>query len=249
MSYRITSKKQYIEYCQTNKISGYSSLKEEELKYIVELHRKIMRKHVEHLPSWYKLPEISFNKFIFCLKELYDIYNDDAAQLLNPIDKSALKYIHGYSDEEIQNALKISHLMRLSAMKRGILHQRIMGMFPGYKDLGTGHQSKCDIADESETMVAEIKSAGNTMNSSSKASVTNNLKKAIKQGLNAYCVIIQWDKTEEVDKHGITWICGKRFYKKLSGRSSFLNDLYYTIGECFMRYNTFDELLTSLEIA
>ena len=135
---------------------------------------------------------------------------------------------------------------RAWTMKWGDFHQNLMGSFAGWINYKKGHVSGCDIGKEDGSCVVEIKNNENTMNSSSKSSVMGKLIKQQKDGKRAILVIVNGDFSKKIDT-GIEIMNGKEFYKEISGREKFMEDLLSTVKHCFSNFKSFEELQTYLQ--
>jgi hypothetical protein len=200
-------------------------------------------------PSWYKIPEINKETYLSLVKPLYEIYEGKKLSKSEPDMFAQQGWISFYNmkSEEWHHEHKKTQIERASTMAWGDFHQNLMGSFPGWINYKKGHITGCDIGNENNTCVAEIKNNTNTMNSSSKESVLKKLKKEKDLGKRALLVIINGDIKQSV-KDGIETISGRQFYGELSGRPNFMDDILSTTNETFNKYKTFEALKLALEI-
>lgn len=112
--------------------------------------------------------------------------------------------------------------MKNFAMKIGFLHQAIAGQLPGWNDLGVGEG--VDVRSDDQQVNFYIKNKANTWNSSSKAQELSKVDELINNGKTAYAVLIN-SKRKSKDPRIID---GKEFYRIVSGRETFFNDLLKT---------------------
>lgn len=199
-------------------------------------------------PEWYKIHEVNKNTFLELIRSLYDVIEG------KKVSKSESDFFaqqtwlsfHNMTIEEWEREHKKIQLERAWTMAWGDFHQNLMGSFPGWINYKKGHATGCDIGNEDKQCIAEVKNNVNTMNSSSRESVLNKLKKQSQLGKRALLVIINGDIRKNV-KDGVETINGKQFYEELSGRQDFMDDLLETLKQSFSRYKTFESLKTALE--
>lgn len=244
MNYYDMNIKQLKAMCEKRNIYGCSTLKTLP-KYVkaLQIQDRIDNLCLLIIPEWYLIPEINFKKFIECMLPIYKIMENEHETISNidPFTKSVMVAC-GINAKNTTKQRAISQVM-------GTFHQRICGLFPGWKDLGNGDDSKCDIGNYDKTEVYELKNNNHTMNSSSREAVINKLYNQKQLGRKSGIIILNDNFRKYDDEYGITWMCGKQFYQKLSGRKSltFMDDLLSTFNVCIERYKTIDELLTALE--
>jgi hypothetical protein len=199
------------------------------------------------LPTWYKIPEINKVSYLSLIKPLYHIIEGKKVSKSepDPFAQQAWMSFHNlpvagweYEHKKIQSE-------RAWTMSWGDFHQNLMGLFPGWTNYKRGHVTGCDIGKEDGTCVVEVKNNTNTMNSSSKESVLRKLNKQKELGKRAVLVYINGDIKQSV-KDGIEIMSGKTFYKELSGRVTFIDDLLSTTDETFKQYKTFEALKLAL---
>lgn len=92
----------------------------------------------------------------------------------NNIDENSLDILDPRSPEQLE--LMEQCLKRTQkTMKYGEVWQVAMGKFPGWIDLGIGHESECDVKKEDNTVIIELKNKWNTTNSGGKKDVERKL--------------------------------------------------------------------------
>lgn len=198
--------------------------------------------------EWYKIPEINIIIFVNLLKGIYQVL-EDKNKPKSEDDVFARECWSSYYDitkEKLDEQRKRIQKEKAFTMKLGDFHQDLMGSFNGWENYKTGHETGCDVGKIDGSCIAEIKNGRNTMNSSSQESVINKLKKQNELGRRAILVIVNGDILQKI-KDGVIWMSGRDFYKELSGRPDFFDDLLLTLQYTFKNYKTYDELIRSLE--
>ena len=96
-----------------------------------------------------------------------------------------------FSDDskEYIEKLKIAYKIRQKQMKEGILAQRVIGNFIGWKDLGVGHSSGLDCCKKDNSIIMEVKNKYNTCNSGSLKAILDKLSKYKKKNPETRCVL------------------------------------------------------------
>lgn len=112
--------------------------------------------------------------------------------------------------------------MKNFAMKIGFLHQAIAGQLPGWKDLGVGEG--VDVISDDLQINFFLKNKANTWNSSSKAQELSKVDDLRARGKTAYAALIN-SRSNSRDERIID---GKEFYRMVSGRETFFDDLVET---------------------
>ena len=201
-----------------------------------------------NIPPLYRIPEIPIKNYLDLVSPLYDIM--EGRHLSNSetdkFTQEGWMLFHDISKEEWEHEQKIIQMRRAFTMAWGAFHQGIIGSFEGWVNYPKGHPTGCDCGNKDDTCTVEAKNAVNTMNSGSKESVMKKLK--IQKALGKRAVLVQINsKMPKTVKDGIETISGRDFYKELSGRENFMDDLLSTTNESFRRYKTFDALKAALE--
>jgi len=124
----------------------------------------------------------------------------------------------------------------------GEFHQIILGYCEGWENLGIGDDSQVDLKKTDGSIYAEIKNKHNTMNSSSKDSVFNKLKKILESNPNTEVYLVEiirskkvsynemWKYKENKDNR-IRIASGDEFYYLVTGESDALKQLYDVIPD------------------
>ena len=201
----------------------------------------------EAIPGFYKIPEIPCDAFLTEIKRMYSVLEEKSKSTseYNLFAQTIQESYYGQTTEEWSRLQEMIQRERAFRMALGEFHQNMMGSFPGWMNYKRGHSTGCDIGTVDETCVVEIKNNENTMNSSSKESVFNKLRKQKEQGKRAILVIVNRVAKKE-EKNGIEIIGGREFYEELSGRSDFMDDLLSTMKSVFTHYKMYDALRESL---
>ncbi len=137
---------------------------------------------------------------------------------------------------EIDSRAELSRLQDTNSAVGGMsnalghFHQDILSTVEGWVNHDAGYDLECQRKKE----LAEIKNKHNTMNSSNKEKVVNDLDTAVKQkgrGWKGYLVIIVPKKPLRYEKslgtlRPVFEIDGASFYHKVTGCSSAMHDLF-----------------------
>jgi hypothetical protein len=249
--------------CKERKIKGITRKSKEELIEMIKQRdatpvsapktdvkvNPVVNVGMSIFPSWYKIREINKETYLRLVKPLYDIIEGKKLSKSEPdlFAQQGWMLFHNMKKEEWEHQHKKIQIERAWTMTWGTFHQNLMGSFPGWINYKKGHSTGCDIGNEDNNCVGEVKNNTNTMNSSSKESVLKKLKKQKDLGKRALLVVINGDIKKTV-KDGIETISGRQFYEELSGRPTFIDDILSTTNESFRQYKTFDALKTALEI-
>lgn len=193
------------------------------------------------MEDWYKIPEIRFGDYVASLKGVYDARTANIDVQTDERDAFTKAVIPFRLEDELwrQRDKKIS-------MALGDFHQKLMGKFPGYTDLGVGHETGLDLMKNDETEYWEVKNRHNTMNSSSAETALKKLLIVKEGGAKVFLAEINCPGGR-VNRYGwptdVTVLNGEQAYTHLAGgRVTFWNDLIYTISETFRRFSTYSEI-------
>lgn len=115
----------------------------------------------------------------------------------------------------------------------GAFHQQILGSIAGWKN----HDAGYDLENQSRKILAEVKNKHNTMNSSNRQAVVNDLDTAVRQkrkGWTGYLVIIIPKKPIRYENklntaRPVFEIDGTSFYEKATGDKTALRDLFHVM--------------------
>ena len=120
-------------------------------------------------------------------KYLEDI--KDAVIKITESTKKDYKYDETvFGNEKVKEEMEIAYKMKQLQMKEGDLAQKVLGMFPEWEDLKTGHSSGLDIKKKDNSCIMEIKNSWNTCNSGSQKAVLDKLSNYKKKNPNTVCV-------------------------------------------------------------
>jgi hypothetical protein len=204
---------------------------------------------LDAVPSWYRVPEIPTELLAELLKSMYDILEGKkrSKSEADPFANDTWRDYHNMTNDEFEHERKQIQTHRAWTMLYGEFHQTLLGSFPGWTSYGKGHSSGCDIGTLDGTCIGEVKNNTNTMNSSSKDSVLRKLKIQNALGKRTLLIIVNGD-TKHNTQDGIEWISGREFYAEISGRSEFMDDLHWTLRECFKQFKSHTSLKMALGI-
>ena len=126
----------------------------------------------------------------------------------------------------------------------GYFHQEVLGGIPGWVNHDAGYDLEC----EGRQVLAEVKNKHNTMNSSNRQQVVNDLDTAVRQkgrGWTGYLVIVVPRLPNRYERRlgtnrPVFEIDGASFYNKATGDPNALHDLFDVLNA---------ELSTSRDIA
>ena len=114
------------------------------------------------------------------IKKIVSRINKD----IDPNDKDILD-----DESEFTMKMKIEELKRKQkTMKYGEIWQVAIGNFPGWEDLGIGHETECDLRRLDNTAIVELKNKYNTCNSGSKKDLERKLTNYKKKNPNTECI-------------------------------------------------------------
>jgi len=203
--------------------------------------------------EWYCIPEISPPDFIRCCRPIYDVLEEKNASNSSedPFLKAVLMGQYSMSNEQWKSAEKARLKQKVLEMKMGDFHEELMGKFPEYETLPTGHSTGCDVQKKDGSVIIEVKNRDNTVKGSDGKHIITLLKKHREAGKKAIFVQINCPKGK-VNRFGASaemdiWN-GRQVYAFLSGREDFFDDLQKTIQYVFNNYKSLAELKTALEI-
>jgi hypothetical protein len=205
------------------------------------------------IPPWYRIPEISPLDFTRCFRDLFSVLEGThkSKSSEDPFLKAAVMGFHGISEAQWRILEEARLTQKAMEMKMGDFHEELMGKFPGYETLNTGHPTGCDIQKRDETVIIEVKNRDNTVKGSDGKHIIALLKKHVESGKKAIFAQINCPKGK-VNRFGASseidiWN-GQQIYAFLSGRESFFNDLLLTVQHVFSNYKSVAELKVALEI-
>lgn len=140
--------------------------------------------------------------------------HDDDDPLLSALLEAELKARNINID--VQTICMLDRLKRSLSQHIGTLWQRILGSAEGWRDLGIGDTTGCDLINEDKKKVIELKNKWNTMNSSSLASVSQKLAEQKDKGYDAYIGIInpKNGKAQKKElKNGVKQVSGSHLFQ------------------------------------
>lgn len=225
--------------------------KKNSLKKIGKPVPPILNANTALLP-WYRIPEISPSDFIGCCNPIYAVLEEknESKSSEDPFLKAVLMGQYSMTNEEWQSAEKARLKQKVLEMKMGDFHEELMGKFPEYETLPTGHATGCDVQKKDESVIIEVKNRDNTVKGSDGKHIIALLKKHKDAGKKSIFAQINCPKGK-VNRFGAPiemdiWN-GQKVYTFLSGRESFFDDLQKTIQYVFANYKSLAELKLALE--
>ena len=134
---------------------------------------------------------------------------------------------------DIQDPAMLTNIQRAESAIRGMsnalgeFHQRVLGSIDGWENHDAGYDLECT----SRWIVAEVKNKWNTMNSSNRRTVVNDLETAVRQKRGtwtAYLVFVIPKTPMRYEKdlgNNVIETDGASFYHKATGDSNAIHDL------------------------
>jgi len=248
-----------------SKIKGITGKRKEELieiitqkdatpvseKKIDEKVESVVKVEMTALPTWYMIPEISPSDFMRSCNPIYSVLEEknESKTSEDIFLKAALMGNESMTNEVWQSAEKARLKQKVLEMKMGDFHEELMGKFPEYETLPTGHATGCDVQKKDESVIIEVKNRNNTVKGSDGKHIIALLKKHKDAGKKAIFAQINCPDGK-VNRFGapieIDIWNGQQVYAFLSGRESFFDDLQKTFQYVFANYKTFAELKLAL---
>ncbi len=211
-------------------------------------------KEMTDLPSWYKIYEITFPDFIGVFEPLYLVLDEknESKSSEDSFLKAVLFGRYSMTNEQWQNAENARLRQKVLEMAMGNFHEELMGKFPGYETLPTGHPSGCDVQNTDGSVIIEVKNRDNTVKGSDGKHIITRLQKHKDAGKKAIFAQINCPKGKVKrfgGSAGVDIWNGKQVYAFLSGRESFFDDLLKTVQYVFQNYKSLTELKLALGIS
>ena len=211
----------------------------------------VVKEEMSKIPNWYCIPEILPSDFIGCCKPIYSVLEEknESKSSEDSFLKAVLIGQYSMTNEQWQSAEKARLKQKVLEMKMGDFHEELMGKFPEYETLPTGHPTACDVQKKDESVIIEVKNRDNTVKGSDGKHIITCLQKHKDAGKKAIFAQINCPKGK-VNRFGGSaemdiWN-GKQVYAFLSGRESFFDDLLKTIQYVFANYKSLTELKLAL---
>jgi hypothetical protein len=198
--------------------------------------------------SWYRIPEIPFEAYVRCLKDVYAVLErtNESQTVADVFLKTILAAHSKMTDAQWTQAEEQRLYEKNLSMKMGDFHEELMGKFPGYETLPLGHVTGTDVRKLDDSEFFEVKNRDNTMNSGAAETVVRKLTKLTEAGKGATLVLVNTEK-KTIPRYkapeAVRVLNGRQAYAALSGRESFFDDLVTTLGETFTRFPTYAALL------
>lgn len=139
---------------------------------------------------------------------------------------------------ELSKAQQINSASTGVSIAVGRFHQKILGSVEGFKNHDAGYDLEC----RNKQIIAEVKNKHNTMNSSNRRQVEEDLATAMRQkqgDWTAYLVIIVPSSPERYKKElsrQVYEIDGASFYELATGSDTALHDLYYAVEDLTIQH-------------
>jgi len=211
----------------------------------------VVKEEMSKIPNWYCIPEILPSDFIGCCKPIYSVLEEknESKSSEDSFLKAVLIGQYSMTNEQWQSAEKARLKQKVLEMKMGDFHEELMGKFPEYETLPTGHPTACDVQKKDESVIIEVKNRDNTVKGSDGKHIITCLQKHKDAGKKAIFAQINCPKGK-VNRFGGSaemdiWN-GKQVYAFLSGRESFFDDLLKTFQYVFANYKSLTELKLAL---
>ena len=141
---------------------------------------------------------IEIENYFNNLKKAIKILFNKKSDKLNENEFDILDHV---TPELIQH-LEIELKIKQRQMNYGKIWEKAIGLFPGWEDLGTGHETECDVRKIDNTVICELKNKYNTCNSGSKKDVERKLSNYKMKNPDTMCIwgIINEKKSNKVHK-------------------------------------------------
>lgn len=129
----------------------------------------------------------------FKTKEYIDFINTIIPKIKELLNKQKKNYIYdntlfGINTPQYIELLQQSYKVKRVQMNEGIISQLIIGNFPAWEDLGTGHYSGLDCRKKDNSIILELKNKWNTCNSASEKTLKDKLVAYKKNNPNTRCI-------------------------------------------------------------
>lgn len=151
---------------------------------------------------------------------------------------------------EIDKSDLLSQIQRLNSISQAIsnavgnFHQEVLGSVQGFRNYDAGYDLEC----QDKRIIAEVKNKHNTMNSSNRAKVVDDLDTAIRQkagAWTAYLVVIIPRKPnrykKKIAQREVYEVDGATFYELATGYPKALHDLYFAIEKIIRKTHSSNE--------
>lgn len=163
----------------------------------------------------YNSVDVQFKWLISKIREnVYTLHNEEDPLFRMLIERELHKQNIPITYEQGNMYMKLAKSI---VQYEGDFWQRLFGDAPGWRNLQTGHITKCDILHEERNIIIELKNKYNTMNSDSKNRVLEKLENASRKYNYSPVLGIIHDKTEQGAvkqlKGSITQVSGAELFK------------------------------------
>jgi hypothetical protein len=212
-----------------------------------EMEKDVAKWDTMNTREWYKIDPIRFVDYVKCLEPIYYVLESRNAPKSDPdvfLDAIMTAY-YGQTAEAHRAAAAQRLFENALSMKMGDFHEELMGKFPGYETLPTGHETGVDVRKKTDDVFIEVKNRDNTMNSGSAETVVRDLTRLSDAGKTAILVMVNSAKKTlprfKAPKE-IMVFNGRQMYAYLSGDETFYDKLLETMSFTFRNYPTYEML-------
>lgn len=265
--YKRKSKKNKV-----NNNNGYSSnvgkkkLEKEKKQKELNDFKSSLPSSLPARPDWYLIHEIDIRDFLFCVKRLFTLIEDDIQKEPLYDDIFAKQIYLSQTGSNEQGWIQFNNTLRLQNglyQRLGDFHEELAGKFHGFRTLHTGHHSGVDVIREDKQIFMEWKNS----TSFNKKDVFTKFKKILdnKEYPSTSIVVLvcvnvpeRWTKpkaiyqskykkdTIDLTPYGerVKIMSGREAYAALSNSESFFERLVTTIGNVFKNKNIMDFIQT-----
>ena len=137
---------------------------------------------------------VSCNTYNMFDQSVIDAFGKSITEPVTTImTRSKKEYVHettyfGNDSDEYVELMKNAFHVRQIQMKEGDVAQTALGLFPGWEDLGIGHESGLDIRRLDNSIIIELKNKWNTCNSGSQKAILDKLASYKEKHPDTVCV-------------------------------------------------------------
>lgn len=232
--------------------SGIKKERKEKKQKELEDFKKSLSPSIPLRPDWYLIPEIDIKDFLYCVKRLFTLIEDDIKKKPIYDDIFAKQIYLSQTGSNEDGWIQFTNTLRLQNglyQRLGDFHEELAGKFNGFRTLHTGHWSKVDVIREDKKIFMEWKNS----TSFNKKDVYSNIKTILDKFTSALVVLVcvnvpnDWTKPKPVVKtqtgkpvvdlspYGERFkiMSGREAYAALSNSVDFFDRLIITMGNVF----------------
>ena len=184
------------------------------------------------MPSW--IDDTAFDGAVLTLKQRAEdaLLNAEKRRRKNAIDPFQTLLLASTFD--VVDSVELARLQQVESAMRGMsnalgeFHQSVLGSVKGWENHDSGYDLRC----AERRIIAEVKNKWNTMNSSNRQEVENNLASAIrnlKGPWTAYLVQViprKPHRYQETLRNNVISTDGATFYEIVTGSPNAIHDLF-----------------------